>query len=344
MRILFAILAAVLTFGARAQNLTVKFNELPTTNRLADTNLIPVWTGPGTNGLKGVNRANWNSNVTLRGSTVVTGSLTVVGSINFSNANSTSVTNAVSIIEANGGMISSLATNLNFVNGTNTTVVASGSGLVTIQISSAGGDPVGSNYFYNQLHPYVNPSISSFTITTDQGSASLEHGQTVSSSTMAWTLAGTSITTQHLSQAIGSIGAVLRGWTNVSTYTTDRTYTLTVGDGTNQAQANASVTFYDKRYWGVSVNSSLNDAQILLLSSELATSFVQSRSLSPSAQYIYFAFPAAFGAPSFTVNGLPNTAWTLVTRAFINAHSYSASYNIYRSDNLLTGTYTVALQ
>lgn len=63
-----------------------------------------------------------------------------------------------------------------------------------------------------------------------------------------------------------------------------------------------------------------------------------------NAQYMYFAYPTAWGDGIFIVNGLLNSAWTLTTRNFVNASGYTESYRIYRSDNLLTGTYLVTIQ
>ena len=65
--------------------------------------------------------------------------------------------------------------------------------------------------------------------------------------------------------------------------------------------------------------------------------------MSPSGQYVYFAYPSSFGVATFTVNGLLNTDWSLTTRAFVNASGYSEPFHIYRSNNLLTGTYVIAI-
>ena len=191
----------------------------------------------------------------------------------------------------------------------------------------------------NFISLYVAPAITS--LTNDQNS--VEIGATATTTTLGWSISGT-ITSQGLNQSIGAIAIGLRAFTNSDSYTTDRTYTLTNSDGTTTTTASTSVMFLHKAYWGVSANTSLTDGQVIALSSAFATSRLNSQSVSPSAQYVYFAYPASFGAAAFTVNGLANTAWTLVTRAFINASGNSTSYNIYRSDNLLTGTYAVAIQ
>ena len=132
--------------------------------------------------------------------------------------------------------------------------------------------------------------------------------------------------------------------TDGATYSTSRTYTLTVGNALTNVTATTSVLFKQQNYWGNSANTSLTDAQIIALNSAFATSRTMSLNLSPSAQYIWIAYPASYGTATFTVNGLPNTAWNLTTRPFVNASGYSSSYNIYQSQNLLTGTYTIGVQ
>ena len=185
---------------------------------------------------------------------------------------------------------------------------------------------------------YTAPSISSFT--NDQGT--LEIGSTVTATGLGWALAGAAITSQSLNNGINGMALALRGTNHTSTYTTDRTYTLTVSDGITTPTASTSIAFSHKRYWGVSANATLTDGQVIALSKEFSATRVKGAfSLSAAAKYLYYAYPASWGAASFTVNGLPSTAWTLVTRAFVNASGNSTSFNIYRSDNLLTGTYSI---
>ncbi len=176
------------------------------------------------------------------------------------------------------------------------------------------------------------------------GGSNQENGASVASVNLLWAYTGP-ITSQSLS-GTGSVAPALSDRAQVVTgpYTSNTTWIVQGSDGVETDTDTTSLTFLNKRYYGVSALTSLNDAQVLALTNELATSYTQSRSLSPAAEYTYFAWPTAFGSsPTFTVNGLVNTAWTLVTRSFTNASSYAASYDIYRSDNLLTGTYTVAV-
>jgi hypothetical protein len=186
---------------------------------------------------------------------------------------------------------------------------------------------------------YVAPSVSL------SGGSSNEIGATISSVVLNWSVNKT-ITSQSLNQSIGPIiPATVRTYTHSGqSITSNRTYTITVNDGTHDATDSTTVAFYYSRYWGVSSNATLTDTQIKALSSELASSRSQSRSMTASAQYLYFCWPDDWGTPTWTVNGLPNTDFNLVRNdTFVNAAGYSYTIRLYRSGNLLTGTYTVVV-
>lgn len=182
-------------------------------------------------------------------------------------------------------------------------------------------------------------SILSFT----NSPGAVEIGSTVANDTLSWTLQGTP-TSQSLDNGIGAVPVGTLFYVDTGPWTVDLTWTLTVSDGTNTDTATTTLYFLPKIYWGANAATTLaTDADVIALSSQLAFNFITSQVITCSAQYIYFAIPTAYGTPNFNVNGLLNTAWTLVTRAFTNASGYTQSYDIYRSDNLLTGTYVVSL-
>lgn len=189
---------------------------------------------------------------------------------------------------------------------------------------------------------YVAPSVTALTV-NGSSTYQVEIGSQISNPVLAWTVNKT-VTSQSFNNSIGAIDPALRNYTHTSTFSTDRTYTITVGDGTNTATRSAYAYFRHKRYWGVSSNASLTDAQIIALSSEFSTSRGQTRNgMVATGQYIYIVYPDSWGAATFTVNGLPSTAWTLVQRTFVNASGNSTLFRIYRSDNLLTGSYNVVV-
>lgn len=185
---------------------------------------------------------------------------------------------------------------------------------------------------------YVELDISSFS----NNKGNQEIGSTASGIVLSWAY-NKDVTEQSINQGIGSLPVGDRSYNVSGSISSNTTWTLSATDGTTPVNGNTSISFLNKRYWGESSETSLNDAQIIALNSELSSSRVQSRTFTPSGEYVYFAWPTSFGTPTFTVNGLLNTAWTKVTRAFVNASGYSASYDIYRSDNLLTGTFVIAV-
>lgn len=178
--------------------------------------------------------------------------------------------------------------------------------------------------------------------------SAVEIGSTVISTILTWTIdEDADLTSQSLNQGIGEVTPLTaRNYTHTDSYTVNRTYTLTITDGVNPDAANTTVYFRHKKYWGTNSNTSLNDAQIIALSSELSTSISMSKTIVSSGTYIYFAWPSSWDSSppaTFTVNGLNNTAWTYVTRNFINASGYTEEFRIYKSDNLLTGSYDIVV-
>jgi hypothetical protein len=193
-----------------------------------------------------------------------------------------------------------------------------------------------SAYDYNRLF-YVYPEI--LTFGNDVGTVEL--GTTVSAIDLNWTTNKTGMM-QTLNP--GSIDVTgVNTYTDPGSFTTTKTYTLTVDDGQNTDVATTTAYFLQKRYWGANASTSLNDAGIQALSQEFATSRSMTKSITAAGQYIYVCYPAAWGTATFTVNGLPNTAWTLSVQSFTNASGHTSSYNVYRSNNLLTGTYTIGV-
>ncbi len=109
----------------------------------------------------------------------------------------------------------------------------------------------------------------------------------------------------------------------------------TSGGGTSGGGSTGTMK---KVYWGVNANSSIGAGDIVSLNSAFQSTRVLSVTLTPAAQYIYVVLPTSFGTPTFNVNGLLNTAWVQTPITFD-----SDTYTIFRSLNLLTGTYQIAV-
>ena len=181
---------------------------------------------------------------------------------------------------------------------------------------------------------YTPPSINSFTISPN----TVEKGTVITDITFNW---GTNknVVSQSINQGIGEILNTLRTYSlSGLNITGDISYSLTISDNKNTANRSSSISFRNKRYWGVSNLASLNNGDILSLSnSELSTSKSQSKTFNTSNQYIYFAFPSSFGNPTFKVNGLDNDAWIKTTILFTNSKGYKENYDVYRSEFLQNG-------
>jgi len=189
---------------------------------------------------------------------------------------------------------------------------------------------------------YAAPSAPSVS-----GGGTYEIGSTVSSVVLNWsiTLGTKPLTTQSIDNGIGTIDTALRTYTHGGqSITADRTYTVSISDGTTARSGATSLLFRYRRFWGVSSSTTLTDTDIKALSSELSTSRAQSRSMTAAGQYLYFCWPDTWGVPTWTVNGLPNTDFQLVRQdTFVNAAGYSYTIRLYRSGNLLTGIYSVVV-
>ena len=193
------------------------------------------------------------------------------------------------------------------------------------------------------LQTYAN------TLTNSVGT--VEIGSTVNSVTVGWTVSPTNATyalrqlvrgtnTNTITNNSSTLAFTSLGLTN------DTTWTLTVGDGQGVTNtATTSVLFQNYMTWGRSALTNLDNASLQSLytsgggaSRAFATSRSRSITLDGGGQYLYIAYPQGFGAASFTVGGLPNSAWTVFTNSYTNASGYITNYLIYRTDTIQNGT------
>lgn len=180
---------------------------------------------------------------------------------------------------------------------------------------------------------YVTPTISI------SGGGNYEIGSSRASTTLKWTW-NKNIQSQSLNQGIGSLDPSLRTYTYNTSISSNTTFTITGTDGTTSKSASTSVQFLPKRYWGVSEKTTLTDAEIIALSSELSTSRKQSRTFNCSGgKYFYFVIKTSYcSGIAFKVGGLSFSDMETTTRQFTNASGHTDSYNIYRVKNLQTGS------
>lgn len=187
---------------------------------------------------------------------------------------------------------------------------------------------------------YVSPAINSF-----NGGGSYENGKSIATVNFSWSLNKT-VTSQSITD-VGIVGASARSYsyTPASPITSNKTFTLTVGDGTKTATRSTSISFYNKIYWGVSANAELTNADVLAFETAGNAAFASSRAITKTfncsgGKYFYFAIPTSFcNGLKMVVGGLSFSAFTFVTKAdFVNASGKTVSYNIYRPNSIQNGS------
>jgi len=238
--------------------------------------------------------------------------------------------------------------------GTVTTVnnVSPVDGNVELSIPSAASDISYTNPEYPTVAAaldqllYVKPTVSL------TGGSTNEDGVVLNSITLNWST-NKAITSQSIDQGIGTLANDLRTYTYTTATSTDKKFTITVGDGKNTATSSTTVSFKNKKFYGISNKDSLTDAEIKnLATNEWCSGKALSKKTfdctptveSPAGFYIYYALPTSFVAsdPTFKINGLQTTAYLKTVKAdYQNGQNKTVSYTIYRfmADNKLTTTY-----
>ena len=224
---------------------------------------------------------------------------------------------------------------------------------VSVTRANLGATAIGNAIFTasNSVAARQALGLQSYTNTLTNSVGTVEIGSTVSNVTVGWTIAPTDAT--YSVRTLVGAGQTNNITNNSSTLaysslalTSNTTWALTVGDGLGITNtATTSVNFLNYMIWGRSTNTTLNNTAITNLhnsgggaSRAFATSRSRSFTMDGGGQYIYIAYPAGFGAASFTVGGLPNTAFTLTTNTYTNASGYVTNYLIYRTDTIQNGT------
>jgi hypothetical protein len=143
----------------------------------------------------------------------------------------------------------------------------------------------------------------------------------------------------------------------ITTPNTNQTYQIVTTTASENVNASTSITFSHKRYFygdtqnllddglftdaGRSTNVNLNDVGG---KSEFATTRVKSSfPITLSNQFFYYVFPVTFGSASFTINGLSNTDFSVKDFTFTNPFGFATTFRMYRSNNILNGTFNIAV-
>ena len=156
--------------------------------------------------------------------------------------------------------------------------------------------------------------------------------------TLNWTI-NKDIISQSLNNGVGNLDLNLRTY-NFNNVTSNKTYTITINDGKKTASSSKSISFMNKRFWGVSEKQELTTDEIFQLSNELSTTRKQTRTFDCSGgKYFYLIIPTSLcSGISFTIGGLAFSGFDIKTIDITNQYNYTTSYNIYRVNDIQTGS------
>lgn len=219
---------------------------------------------------------------------------------------------------------------------------------------SVGGATVGTTFdgtvldaLDKVLYPYQSPAFTSFYLngvaTTYELGDTMEGGNI----TFVWATsnsANVKVDTVNCNGVTGlaNNGSSVQMLTSVTKNTVStEVYTISAINTKDVVfSRNAVLSWSLTRHWGVSASEELDDAAILALSKEFASSRTKSVTYDcTGGKYFYFAYPTSFGDLNNTkVNNLAWNDWVLVKRDVVNSFGVTIPFNIYRCYNLLNGS------
>ena len=125
----------------------------------------------------------------------------------------------------------------------------------------------------------------------------------------------------------------------------DTTYNLSVTDTKgNTLNSSVSVDFVNHLFWGVSDSPNQTEGTVKALDyTEMSDTRTRTIHVSPSNEYIYYAYPKRLGTSEFRVNGFTGGFENPVTVSIDNHSGYSEDYYVYRSTNKINGTLDVEI-
>ena len=178
---------------------------------------------------------------------------------------------------------------------------------------------------------YVNPSITSFTMTPS--TTEYEIGSTVNELAFNWTY-NKDIVSQTLTDCTLADETV-RTATYSTPITSNKTFTLTASDGENSVTASKSVSFKHKVYWGSAASASTYDSAFILALSgkKFATNYKGTYSMNvATGQYGFLAYPDSWGMVStWWISGFEVETFDCGTVEFTNASGNTTTFRIVRT-------------
>ena len=193
---------------------------------------------------------------------------------------------------------------------------------------------------------YVAPSVTSFTATPAGGT--YEIGSTVKAPiTFNWSY-NKDITTQTLTDC-----PLVDNTIRTATYNTDissnKTFTLSVSDGTKTATKSIAYSFTNKVWYGSAAEGTYDDAFILgLATGKLQTSKSGTYTVTVAdREYFFIAMPQSYNnSDTLTgkIGGFETEFGKVATVNHTNASGYATNYNIYKSTNASLGAISFIIQ
>lgn len=178
---------------------------------------------------------------------------------------------------------------------------------------------------------YIAPQITSFSMTPS--TTVYEIGQTVNSLVFNWAT-NKDITTQTLT-GVTLADATVRTATYNTPISSNKTFTLTVGDGEKTVSKSLTVAFRHKFYWGnATLPDTFDSAFILGLSkSQFATGKAGTYAMNlGTGEYGFLAYPASFGTiATVNIGGFDTDVVDCGSVDFTNASGNTTAFKIYRT-------------
>lgn len=229
------------------------------------------------------------------------------------------------------------------------------SGVPAVNVGGSSVNQFLEGYFFPSVPPSESISGGNTRLFGDNSSFTLNWSVT------RHTLPITSITVNGVSVSSGFFIGLAPGGTlssgttaTITNPNTNQTYAIVTTTASETVNASTLVVFSHKRfYYGESQNvipfTDPNTSTNVNLNANAGTSeFAGSRvkgafAITLSNQFFYYVYPTAFGAAAFTINGLSNTDFTFKDFTYTNPLGFSTTFRMYRSNNILNGTFNIAV-
>lgn len=231
----------------------------------------------------------------------------------------------------------------------NNVIVSSIPILPGIQYATLMENPIGTVGFTSITQDMVG---SAFTFSLS-GGTNLQVGQALTTPAFTSTLSGT-LTSANLTNtfngenlnvlstpnSFSSTVSIPQGTEN--TFGANVAFTLHANNGIATKTSSTVFNWYQYSYFGVGTANQTGSGFITGLGNHFITNARGTTfTVNPSNQKIYFSCRSAYGAATFTVGGFQGGFTKTQTVSVTNAFGFSENYDLYESDQLLTGSTTV---